>query len=66
MQMLYRADIDGLRALSVFLAIFFHSNISFFSGRFVGVDFFFVISGFVITTIVYEEVLSGKFSYIEF
>ncbi|KZY54307.1 MULTISPECIES: acyltransferase [unclassified Oleiphilus] len=64
--MLYRADIDGLRALSVLLVIFYHADMTLFSGGFVGVDVFFVISGFLITTFVYEEVKSGKFTYIGF
>ena len=47
----YRAYIDGLRALAVIPVVFFHADFSFFKGGFVGVDIFFVISGFLITSI---------------
>ena len=48
----YRLEIDGLRALAVIPVIFFHAGFNFFSGGFVGVDVFFVISGYLITTII--------------
>lgn len=64
--MLYRPDIDGLRALSVLLVIFYNADMVLFSGGFVGVDVFFVISGFLITSFVYEEVKAGQFTYIGF
>lgn len=64
--MKYRADIDGLRAVAVLPVVFFHLGISPFSGGYVGVDVFFVISGFLITSIIYESVLLGKFSLLEF
>lgn len=64
--MLYRREIDGLRALSVIPVIFYHAGFDFFSGGFVGVDVFFVISGYLITSIIYPQVLDGTFSFLEF
>ena len=58
----YRAEIDGLRALAVIPVIFFHAGFSIFSGGFVGVDVFFVISGYLITTIIIRELNSNIFS----
>lgn len=51
----YRPDIDVLRALAVFVVILFHGQIGFFAGGFVGVDVFFVISGFLITRIILKQ-----------
>ena len=53
--MKYRPDIDGLRAISVIAVILFHSGLSIFKGGFIGVDIFFVISGYLITSI--KEIL---------
>ena len=53
--MKYRAEIDGLRALAVVPVILFHAGFELFSGGFVGVDVFFVISGYLITTIILTE-----------
>lgn len=64
--MLYRAEIDGLRAVAVLPVIFFHAGFSLFSGGYVGVDIFFVISGYLITSIIFDEINSGKFSIIQF
>jgi len=64
--MKYRAEIDGLRALAVLPVIFFHAGFSPFSGGFVGVDVFFVISGYLITTIIINELEQGTFSLIKF
>src|ERR1700675_13733 len=61
----YRADIDGLRALAVLPVILFHANF-FFSGGFVGVDVFFVISGYLITQIIERELQAGRFSVLVF
>ena len=58
----YRSDIDGLRTIAVFLVILNHAGFSLFSGGFVGVDVFFVISGFLITTIIYSALQQNKFS----
>lgn len=64
--MKYRPEIDGLRALAVLPVIFFHAGFSFFSGGYVGVDVFFVISGYLITTIILTEKEAGKFSFLNF
>jgi len=62
----YRAEIDGLRALAVVPVILFHAGFELFSGGFVGVDIFFVISGYLITTIIIEDIESNRFSLINF
>lgn len=62
----YRQEIDGLRALAVVPVILFHAGFELFSGGFVGVDVFFVISGYLITTIILSELEQGKFSIINF
>jgi peptidoglycan/LPS O-acetylase OafA/YrhL len=62
----YRREIDGLRALAVVPVILFHAGLSAFSGGFVGVDIFFVISGYLITSILLNDVTEGKFSLISF
>ena len=62
----YRPDIDGLRALAVIPVILFHAGVSGLSGGFVGVDVFFVISGYLITGILYRELNSGTFSILKF
>lgn len=64
--MRYRAEIDGLRAVAVISVILFHAGFEFFSGGFVGVDIFFVISGYLITTIILAELDAGKFSIVNF
>ena len=53
--MKYRAEIDGLRALAVVPVILFHAGFEWFSGGFVGVDVFFVISGYLITALIISE-----------
>ncbi|WP_211885115.1 MULTISPECIES: acyltransferase family protein [unclassified Providencia] len=63
----YLPEVDGLRAIAVLLVLIFHLNpTGFFSGGFIGVDIFFVISGFLITGIIYEKTLNNSFSYIKF
>lgn len=64
--MKYRAEIDGLRALAVMPVILFHAGFEWFSGGFVGVDIFFVISGYLITTIIISEMAEGNFSIVNF
>ena len=64
--MKYRAEIDGLRALAVVPVILFHAGFELFSGGFVGVDVFFVISGYLITTILIEDIENKRFSIIKF
>lgn len=64
--MKYRAEIDGLRALAVVPVILFHAGIGIFKGGFVGVDVFFVISGYLITTIITNELDEGNFSIARF
>ena len=58
----YRPEIDGLRALAVIPVIFFHAGFEAFGGGFVGVDVFFVISGYLITSIILRERASGSFT----
>src|SRR5262245_6181519 len=58
----YRADIDGLRAVAVLPVVLFHAGITLFSGGFVGVDVFFVISGFLITGIIIADMEQGRYS----
>ena len=62
----YRKDIDGLRAVAVLPVIFFHAGFDIFKGGFLGVDVFFVISGFLITSILLTELDSNKFSIVNF
>jgi peptidoglycan/LPS O-acetylase OafA/YrhL len=62
----YRPEIDGLRALSVVAVIMFHAKFDLFSGGFVGVDVFFVISGYLITGIIASSLERGDFSFGKF
>ncbi len=64
--MQYRPEIDGLRALAVLPVLFFHAGFPGFSGGFVGVDVFFVLSGFLITGILLHENEQRKYSLINF
>lgn len=64
--MIYRREIDGLRALAVIPVILFHAGVKSFSGGFAGVDVFFVISGYLITSIILKEKEQGTFSLIRF
>ena len=62
----YRKEIDGLRAIAVLPVILFHANINGFGGGYVGVDIFFVISGYLITSIIINEKQQGVFSFSNF
>ena len=62
----YRADIDGLRAVSVVAVVLYHAGAPLFGGGFVGVDVFFVISGFLITSLILHEQAAGAFSLTSF
>lgn len=64
--MKYRIDIDGLRTIAVALVILNHAGFSTFSGGFVGVDVFFVISGFLITAIIFPQITQKTFSITNF
>jgi peptidoglycan/LPS O-acetylase OafA/YrhL len=60
--MKYRPDIDGLRALAVIPVVLYHTRFTLFRGGFVGVDIFFVISGYLITFIIHEEIKENRFT----
>ena len=62
----YRSDIDGLRAIAVMSVIAFHTGISALSGGYIGVDVFFVISGYLITTLIYKEIRADTFTFKNF
>lgn len=62
----YRREIDGLRALAIIPVILFHAGFETFSGGFVGVDVFFVISGYLITSIIIHELYTDTFSLLNF
>jgi len=64
--LIFRKDINGLRAIAVLPVIFFHSGLSAFSGGFLGVDVFFVISGFLITSNIINNQSESSFSLLEF
>ena len=64
--MSYRKEIDGLRAFAIIPVIFFHAGLQSFSGGFVGVDVFFVVSGYLIATLVITELSKHTFSLSHF
>src|SRR5882762_4053133 len=66
MDRVHRPDIDGLRAVAVLLVLGFHAFPRIFPGGFIGVDVFFVISGFLITGIIREAIQQNRFSIVDF
>lgn len=62
----YQPEIDGLRAIAVMSVVLFHAQIPLFDGGFVGVDVFFVISGYLITRLLIKDVEKGSFSFSQF
>jgi peptidoglycan/LPS O-acetylase OafA/YrhL len=62
----FQSDINGLRGWSVLLVVLFHFNIQIFKGGFIGVDVFFVISGFLMTKIIITDLDGDRFNYLEF
>jgi peptidoglycan/LPS O-acetylase OafA/YrhL len=64
--MKYRPEIDGLRAVAVMPVMLFHAGFAPFRGGFVGVDVFFVISGYLITTLIASDLSAGRFSIVDF
>lgn len=64
--MKYRPDIDGLRAIAIILVLMYHGGLHLFPSGFIGVDIFFVISGFLITSIIYGSLNTDSFSFLDF
>ncbi len=62
----YRPDIDGLRAVAILLVVGFHAFPEWIHGGFIGVDIFFVISGYLISTIIFENLEKNRFSFLDF
>ena len=65
-RLVYLPDIDGLRAIAVLAVVLFHLKVAGFEGGYVGVDIFFVISGFLISGLIRDRVETGNFSFSDF
>lgn len=66
MSIKYRSDIDGLRAIAVLFVVIFHSYDNLIPSGFIGVDIFFVISGFLISSIIKQQLIDKNFSFPDF
>ncbi len=66
MSLNYRPEIDGLRSIAVLPVIFYHAGFSWFGGGYVGVDVFFVISGYLITSLILSDMANGQFTLLGF
>ena len=66
MRLIYRPEIDGLRAMAILPVVFYHLGFSYFKGGFFGVDIFFIISGYLITSILLNDYYSNNFSFTNF
>ena len=64
--MKYRPEIDGLRAIAVISVILFHAGFKTFEGGYIGVDIFFVISGYLITKIILKDLKQNTFHFLHF
>jgi peptidoglycan/LPS O-acetylase OafA/YrhL len=62
----YRTDLDGLRGIAVLMAVMFHAFPTVLTGGYIGVEIFFVVSGFLIGTILLQSTADGSFTYREF
>ena len=62
----FREDINGLRAIAVLVVVFYHADIEIFKGGWLGVDLFFVISGYLISNIIISELNENNFSFKNF